>query len=73
VKRELVESSCVSEVGYDPDSGDMEIKFVSGSVYVYSNVTPEKHKEIIQAASVGKAFWDLIRRQEDEHPYVRLS
>lgn len=71
--REKVESSCVAEVGYDPGSGDLEIKFVSGSVYVYSNVTPDEHKAIVDASSVGKAFWDLIRRAEAAHPYQRIS
>lgn len=73
MNREKVESSCVAEVGYDPVSGDMEIQFVSGSVYVYSNVTPETHKEIMEASSVGKAFWELIRRAEAAHPFKRIS
>lgn len=73
MERQEVESSCVAEVGYDIETLKLEVRFTSGSVYQYSNVTPEEHREVVSAASVGKAFWDIIRRREDVHPFVRVS
>jgi hypothetical protein len=68
-----VDSSIIREIGYDPDSSTMQIRFVSGSLYLYSNVTPEVHQEIVSASSVGTAFWELLRRHEETYPFVRLD
>jgi KTSC domain len=49
-----VESSNVAGVGHDPAADELHVRFKSGpTVYVYSNVTAEKHQALMSADSIG--------------------
>ena len=50
---EYVSSSNVEQVGYDPESRELWVRFLSGDTYVYSNVDEGTHQSLITASSVG--------------------
>lgn len=56
-----VTSSQIKEVGYDPQTLTLGIRFNSGGLHHYAGVTPEKHAEFIGAESIGKHFGSQIR------------
>ena len=56
-----VESSNIDSVGYDVDRKDMYVKFKSGKTFAYQSVTPEIHKSLVEAKSIGKYFIAKIK------------
>ena len=48
------DSSTISEIGHDPDTGTLEVKFHNGGVYQYAGVDADKHAALMQAPSAGK-------------------
>lgn len=54
-----VESSNLDAVALE--AGTMFVKFKTGSIYKYPDVSPETYEEVRTAESVGKAFHRLIR------------
>jgi hypothetical protein len=53
VKRDLVTSSNIAEVGYDPSSRTLEVLFNTGAVYQYFDVPQQIYNELMQASSKG--------------------
>lgn len=51
-----VKSSHISEVGYDPETKEMQIKFSTGHTYSYPDVEADQHAAFISAESPGKHF-----------------
>lgn len=51
-----VDSTTLEKVGYDADSRELYLQFLSGSTYVYSDVSPETHQELLDADSIGSYF-----------------
>jgi len=58
VERIPVKSSFLAAVGYNAETGTLEVEFKSGRIYQYMNVEPETHKAMMGAESVG-AFYSL--------------
>jgi hypothetical protein len=54
--RDLVSSSNLVSVGYDPDSETLEVEFKGTGVYQYFNVPTFMHERLMGADSVGKFF-----------------
>ena len=52
---------------------ELSVKFKTGVIYVYQNVTPELFQQVVSAESVGKAFISLIRSKVGEHPFTISS
>lgn len=65
-----VESSNLAAVAYDEDSKSMRVRFVSGDVWEYDEVSPQKHKGLMGAPSAGKYFNSQIR---GSHPGRKVS
>lgn len=65
-----VESSMMSSVGYDPQTGTLEIEFTSGAVYDYFDVPSEVHDELLVARSHGPYFDDNIR---EHYSFARVN
>jgi hypothetical protein len=63
--RRVISSALVS-VKYDAASGDLEIRFVSGRTYRYSNVPLDVYEALLKAESKGVFFNVQIR---DRYPY----
>lgn len=69
MKRIVVDSSSIAEVGYDPHREIMEVEFRNGGLYRYLEVPAEVYREFEEAESKGR-FVNL--RIKPEHPCVRL-
>ena len=72
---ELVNSSNVYSVGYDPDSEILQVQFLDkdkkgpGAIYRYSGVPFDVWHDFINAGSKGKYVWSHIR---DRFPFVKV-
>ena len=49
----FVDSSNIEAIGYDDDSQELHIRFLSGGNYVYSDVPREIFDDLINAPSKG--------------------
>lgn len=56
-----VKSSTIAHVGYDDETKVLTVRFRSGGVYVYADVSTEAHQALMSAESVGKHFQANIR------------
>lgn len=65
MRRQPVESSFLTSVGYDADTAVLEIEFASGDVYQYFAVPPSVHRDLMDAPSPGAYF---NRRINDRFP-----
>lgn len=64
IKRGLemrVKSSDVRSIRYVKAAQHLYVRFLSGDLYVYRNVTVQKATSFFNAASFGKAVWALRR------------
>jgi hypothetical protein len=61
-------SSNLMAMGYDPNSGELQIQFRNGRIYSYQNVPPEIYDGLINAPSKGTFFGQLIRLQPQYQP-----
>lgn len=60
MKREPVQSSNISSVGYNPDTSTLEIEFHSGGKYQYYGVPSQVHEGLMKAESKGSYFHHYI-------------
>jgi hypothetical protein len=65
-----VESSNLAAIAYQPDSYELFIAFLDGSVYVYDSVPIEEYQGLLGAESHGEFFYDNIRMV---YPFERFS
>ena len=72
MKMEAVASSGIKEIGHDPATNKMRVKFGSGSVYEYDDVPAEKHAALVSAKSIGHAFRENFLKSGD-HGVTRIS
>lgn len=61
MERKFVNSSSVVSVGYEPTLQTLEIEFVSGAVYQYSNVPKQVYDDLLAAPSIGQYVSSNIR------------
>lgn len=60
-QRTPVESSSIASIGHDPATNELHVEFKSGAVHVYSDVSPEKHRDLLTAPSIGQHFHRHVR------------
>lgn len=53
MEREVVSSSSVASIGYDPESLTLEVEFVGGAVYQYFDVPETEYDGLLGADSIG--------------------
>ncbi|HSF41534.1 MAG TPA: KTSC domain-containing protein [Thermoanaerobaculia bacterium] len=68
MRRQRVDSSAISSVGYDERSSTLEVEFRSGAVYDYHGVPPKVWKELLGAPSKGRFVSGSVR---DRYPFTR--
>lgn len=51
-----VNSSSISHVGHDPETGILSVKFHSGQTYRYAGVSANQAAKMLAADSVGSHF-----------------
>ena len=61
MERELVSSSLVESVGYDPDEAVLEVELENGRVYQYMDVPESTYQVFLAADSLGRYFNRHIR------------
>lgn len=49
-------SSLISQAGYDSTNNTLRIKFSNGQVYDYTTVTPSQAQDFLNSESPGKHF-----------------
>ena len=76
-----VGSSSVRAFSHNKEDKKLRIRFQSGSVYEYDNVTEKKYKYILGGSmtmdgskleSIGAAVHQELLTKEDEHPFTRV-
>lgn len=70
MERQPVQSSNLAAVGYDAESRTLEIEFIHGGVYQYSDVPQSVYDDLMSAPSHGKFFHAHIR---DKYSYTKTS
>ena len=70
MRRQPVESSAISSVGYDTDAKVLEVEFASGAVYKYREVPPGVYRSLMKSASKGRY---VSQRILDRFPFIRLD
>lgn len=70
MKRQPVESSMLSSVGYDPVESILELEFTSGGIYQYGEVSEETYRGLMAADWMGQYFLEYI---DEQYPYVRIK
>ncbi len=56
-----VNSSNIQSIGYDAQSGVLEVEFTSGDVYQYFNVQEYLYQQFLHSSSHGQFLNDHIR------------
>ena len=70
MKRIPIKSSNLHSVGYDKKSQILEIEFLNGGVYEYSEIRKELHEGLMAAPSHGKYYNKFIKGQ---YPVTKLE
>lgn len=56
-----LKSESIEAVGYDPATRELHIHFRNGGQYKYEDVSPEKHRALVNAESPGGVFRGRIK------------
>lgn len=71
MRRQVIESSVIRSVGYDPSSKTLEIEFEPGDrVYQYFDVPEAVYQELLAAPSRGHFFNERIK---GTYPSIKTS
>jgi hypothetical protein len=62
MRRKRVASSVIAAIGYDDESGLLEVEFHTGRVYYYLSVPNDVYEELMAADSIGGYFNEKIRK-----------
>jgi len=61
MKRIAVDSSSVTQIGYDPATWELEVAFRSGRTYRYQQVPVAAYRLLLQAPSIGRFVNEQIK------------
>jgi hypothetical protein len=61
IARQPVHSRALASVGYSKRLHALEVEFVSGAVYRYSNVPPQIYRELLSATSKAQFYDTNVR------------
>jgi predicted aconitase len=61
ISRQIVHSRALAAVGYSKRLHALEVEFVSGAVYRYSNVPPQIYRDLLSAASKAQFYDTNVR------------
>lgn len=60
MERKRINANKIRAVGYDPKSQALEVEFSNGTVYVYSGVSQEVYRRLMNAPTPGSFFEERI-------------
>ena len=66
IERKPVKSSNVKSVGFCPEGGCVEVEFIGGGVYRYSDCDQKLFDELMAADSVGKFVHARLKSRSTE-------
>jgi KTSC domain len=61
IARQPVHSQALASVGYSKRLHALEVEFISGAVYRYSNVPPQVYRDLLSAASKAQFYDTNVR------------
>lgn len=61
MQRVPVQSSNLASIGHDPHTNTLEVQFRSGKIFQYPETNVDEHRALINAASVGSHFANVIK------------
>ena len=61
ISRQPVHSRALAAVGYSRRLRALEVEFISGAVYRYSNVPPQIYRDLLSAASKAQFYDTNVR------------
>lgn len=61
IPRRVMRSTSVSEVGYGPETRDLDVQFIGGGLYRYRAVPPFLYEALLVAASPGRFINERVR------------
>ncbi len=70
MNRKSVSSSNIASIGYDFERRILEVEFLTGAVYQYSNVPESLYRGLMNAGSHGSYFDSYIKK--GGFPYKRI-
>jgi hypothetical protein len=65
-------SSNLAAMGYDENTGELQIQFQNGRIYSYQNVSPDIYMGLVNAPSKGTYFGLMIRNQPNIYLPIRI-
>ncbi len=70
--RQVVDSTSIASIGYEPLSRELEIEFhQSGAIYRYFDVSAEEHAEFLAAESKGTYLNHVFKPRD--HRFLVVS
>ncbi len=69
MQRTYVESSNISSIGFDSQSGVLEVEFTSGDIYQYFDISEHLYREFMNTSSHGQFLNENIR---DSYRYQKI-
>lgn len=66
-----IESSQIAEIGHDPQTNTLAIKFKTGDIYHYANFSGADFEAFRNAPSIGSHFYNHIKRFPTKFPYTK--
>ena len=66
MKMHSVKSSQIKEIGHDPLTNTLAVRFNTGSLYHYTGVDAAKFNEFHKAPSIGSHFGKHIKGAHDD-------
>lgn len=64
MKLKPVDSTNIAAIGHNPTTQTLRVKFKSGGVYDYPNVTVAQHQNFLAAESVGGHFHKHFKNRD---------
>ncbi len=61
VEMNYVDSSNIEQIGYDGDAQELHVRFLSGALYVYSDVPQVVFDELMAAPSKGSHLNRVVK------------
>jgi hypothetical protein len=70
IQQMIPASEAISEAVFDPENKTLAIQFVSGSSYLYENVSRQRFRAFENAASKGRYF---VYRIRENYSYSQIG
>ena len=70
MKRQHVKSTVILSIGYDPETRELEARFINKEIYRYFNVPSEEYEALMKADSIGEYFNKIFKSKNYKYTKV---